>query len=120
MFGISLRGITLTAFGAVLSLCVGCAQDIGLPKCVFADNPEWGQVADQPPDAAAMLQSIQNTPIDPARLATEEANFHWFRSKLGQVALCYHSDPFCSPRQFTFLRDRDAYAATEVEYQMCT
>ena len=115
-----LRGITVMALAAGISLCGGCAQDIGLPKCVFVDNPEWRQLAEQPPDATTMLLSVQNPAVEPARLTTEKPNFHWFRNKVGQVALCYHSDPFCSPRQFTFLRDRDTWTATEVKYQMCT
>jgi hypothetical protein len=117
---VSPRRLTLAAVVIVLSMIAGCAKDFGLPKCVFVDSADWRRLPDQPPEAHAMLLSIENPAVDAAKLLAEEAELHWFRSNDGQHALCYYSDPFCSPRQFTFAQENRTWAATQVDLQMCT
>jgi hypothetical protein len=117
---LSLRSITIAAVVVILPTLGSCARDTGLPKCVFAGNADWHRLVEQPPEAVAMLLSVKNTPIDPARLSAARADFQWFGGNHGQRALCYHSDPFCSPRQLTFLLENGQWTATQVDFQMCT
>jgi hypothetical protein len=116
---ISIRRITISAVASALPAFVGCSRDTGLPDCAFADKTDWNRLPEQPPEAAAMLRSVENRSIDPEELLASKDDFHWFESSDGQTALCYYSDPFCAPRQLTFQLEGGRWTAIQVDFQLC-